>query len=728
MESDCVIRVAVPVPLPRLFDYRLADGMAASDVEPGARVLVEFGRRRLVGVVAEVLAGETASLKPLLVALDTAATGGVLFDPALWSVIQRAARYYHAPLGEMLATALPVGLRRAHSVACRTEHLYVLNPSATALPRGKAQRRLWESLRDGARTAAELSALHDRWRPLLNAWIAQGLVDAIEVSPFRPPPILAAGPELAPEQAQVLEPLLASLGQFRVHLLDGVTGSGKTEVYLRVLAETIARGGQGLLLVPEIGLTPQLIARVRERLPARVAAVHSELSEGERMQVHLAAARGEVDVIIGTRSAVWTPLQRLAVILVDEEHDSSFKQQDGVRYHARDVALLRAQAVAAPVILGSATPSLESLQNVRLGRFEHQHMRHRIGGAVEPRWRVVDLRRQRLVDGLAAETLAAIGSHLAAGAQVLVFKNRRGFAPALLCHDCGWHAQCPHCDITLTWHKASRILRCHQCLHSIAAPMSCPDCASLSLQPQGAGTERLETALATAFPGVPLVRLDRDTTTRKHSFRDAIEELLRGESGLIVGTQMLAKGHHLPAVTLAVIAGVDESLMSADFRAAERLAQLIVQVAGRSGRAHRAGEVLLQTHQPEHPVLQIVLRHGYAPYAQAELDERKPVQLPPVTHALVIRAEHPRADAAENFLAEILATATSIREPKLEISGPLPAPQPRRQGRFRFQLIAICADRGPLHRFADRAVAAAHSSRRDAHLRWHIDVDPNDFG
>ena len=724
---EMLIRVALPVPLPRLFDYRLAQDMKASAVGVGMRVLVEFGRRRLVGVISALDVGEVSALKPLLAVLDTS----TLFDPHLWTTLQRAARYYHAPLGEVLACALPAGLRRAEPMLRNQLLVYHLTPlghEAGTFVRGPAQKRLIERLRSGTVSASELSEVHARWRPWLASWVERGWVQAIAVSPFAPPPILAAGPALEAEQQHAVSSLLADLDRFSACVLEGVTGSGKTEVYLRVLEEVVARGGQGLLLVPEIGLTPQLIARVRERLRARVAALHSELSDGERVEVYLAAARGEVDVIVGTRSAVWTPLPNLGAILVDEEHDASFKQQDGIRYHARDVALLRAQALNIPVILGSATPSLESLRNVQLRRFSHLRMRHRVGGAVEPRWRLVDLRRQRLVDGLSAQTLAVIGTHLADGAQVLVFKNRRGFAPSLLCHDCGWHGECPHCDIALTWHKGARALRCHQCDFHSCVPEACPICGSLALMPQGAGTERLEGALSNAFPGVPLIRLDRDTTTRKNSFNAAIETLMRGASSLIVGTQMLAKGHHLPAVTLAVIAGVDEGLMSADFRAAERLAQLIVQVAGRSGRAQKVGEVLLQTHLPEHPLLQLLLTRGYEEFAIRALEEREPARLPPITHALVLRAEHEDAAKAEKFLAAVLAAAVVPSEPDLDLSGPLAAPQPRRQNRWRFQLIAIATERAPLHRFADRACAAAYRLAKDRKLRWHIDVDPLDFG
>lgn len=724
-----VLRVAVPAPLPKLYDY-LAPSVA--EVRPGMRVAIEFGRRVLVGVVAEVLevaaVDAPAALKTVRAVLDQSP----LFDPVLWDVLRRSARYYHAPLGVVCATALPVGLRRAEAMNLGAEYCYVLTaagqPLASARFRGKVQRQLWERLQQGPATRSDLEGAGARWRMWIEQWTQEGWVDAITLSPFAPPPILAPPPLLSAPQQEAIAAVSAALGGFAAFVLDGVTGSGKTEVYLHLLAEVLARGQQGLLLVPEIGLTPQLIARVRERLPGRVAALHSELSEGERVRAFEAAARGEVDVVVGTRSAVWTPLPHLGLILVDEEHDASYKQQDGIRYHGRDIALLRAQCAGVPVVLGSATPSLESLRNVDLGRYGYLRMADRVGAAKPPQWQVVDLRGQRWLDGLAAPTLEAIGVHLAKGAQVLVFKNRRGYSPSLLCHDCGWHAECPHCDIALTLHRRESALRCHQCGHEQAVPVACPSCSSLALTPQGAGTERLEVALARAFPSYPLVRLDRDTTTRKSSFADAVTELLRGEPTIIVGTQMLAKGHHLPAVTLAVIVGVDEGLMSPDFRASERLAQLIVQVAGRAGRAERPGVVLLQTHEPTHPLLQTLLRQGYGAYAREALVARAATALPPVTHAAVLRAEHAEIGPPERFLAEVQQQLAAHGHAGVDVAGPLPAPQPRRQGRWRFQLILTAAERARLHAALARAMDSAYALGRDHRLRWHLDVDPLDFG
>ncbi|GMU44022.1 MAG: primosomal protein N' [Xanthomonadales bacterium] len=717
------LQIAVPVPLPRQFDYAWTVDTPAP--APGCRVVVEFGRRKLVGVVVAQIAGALEGLKPILEVLDNAP----LFDASLWALIPRVAHYYRAPLGEVLATALPVGLKRCEPMVLPERRVLAATPAArsVAVPRGAKRRLLWARLQRSVASEAELSAITPGWRKPVTAWIEAGWVESIAVSPWAPPPILAPAPPPSAAQNEAIASVRAHGQRFGVYLLDGVTGSGKTEVYLRLAADALARGGQVLLLVPEIGLTPRLVARVRERLPGRVAALHSELSEGERVEAWAAAARGEVDVIVGTRSAVWTPLPRLQLVLVDEEHDASYKQQDGIRYHGRDLALMRAQVVGAPALLGSATPSLESLRNVELGRYQRLHLPARVGAAKPPRWRLVDLRGQRLRDGLADTTLTAIGEHLATGGQVLVFKNRRGYAPVLLCHDCGWHAECPDCDTALTLHRSAAWLRCHQCGHQQRPAHACPQCASLALVAQGAGTERLENTLAQAFPGRPLVRLDRDTTARKSSFAAAIDVLLRGEPTLIVGTQMLAKGHHLPAVTLAVIVGVDEGLMSADFRASERLAQLIVQVAGRAGRAERAGEVLLQTHLPEHPLLTTLLHRGYAEYARTALAERCKSGLPPVGHAALLRAEHTDAAKADRFLLDVLAACSSESRADLDISGPLPAPQPRRQGRWRFQLVVIAATRGPLHAFLDSALAAAYDQARDRTLRWSVDVDPINF-
>jgi primosomal protein N' (replication factor Y) len=512
---------------------------------------------------------------------------------------------------------------------------------------------------------------------------------------------------------------------FGALLLDGVTGSGKTEVYLQAIVDCLARGKQALVLVPEIGLTPQTLARFRARLGVPVHALHSGLGDAARARVWTAAWRGEARVVVGTRSAVFTPLPDAGLIVVDEEHDASYKQQDGIRYHARDFALVRGKALGVPVLLGSATPSLETLHNARAGRYAHLRLTRRAGAAQPPAVRVLDVRKRPLQAGLAPELLAAIRGALDAGGQALVFKNRRGYAPVLLCHDCGWSAQCRRCDAPMTVHAAGRRLQCHHCGARQAAPPACPDCGGLALQPQGVGTERLEEVLAQQFSDVPVLRVDRGTTQR----RDALEALL-GElgdrPGILVGTQMLAKGHDLPHLTLVAVVGIDEGLFSADFRAGEKLAQLLIQVAGRAGRAAKRGTVVLQTHHPDHPLLQTLINGGYHAFADAELDQREAAGFPPFAHLALLRAEAQHAEPPQAFLE---AAKALLRESGtgVDLHGPLPAPMPRRAGYQRAQLLVSAQRRGALHATLDAAAGALHALPEARRVRWSLDVDPADL-
>ncbi|HEX7385617.1 MAG TPA: primosomal protein N', partial [Burkholderiaceae bacterium] len=610
------LRVALPVPLPREFDYLPPPGPTPGPAWIGRRVRVPFGRGEQVGLVTGWAPSGTGDyeLKPALALLDDAPLlTGELLQSLLW-----AARYYHAPLGEVLALALPGPLRAGQPLPETAVHAWALTEAGRAglerLRVGGAPRRLAEALRAGPLDEDALDARLDGWRTAARSLAARGLLERRVVAPITSSPGDTAAPTPTPGQRDALAALRAGSG-FRTLLLEGVTGSGKTEVYLQAIRDCVAAGQQALVLVPEIGLTPQTLARFRARLDVPVHALHSGLADGERARAWTAMHRGEGRVLVGTRSAVFTPLPNAGLIVVDEEHDGSYKQQDGVRYHARDLALVRARALAIPVLLGSATPSLESLHNALAGRYTHLRLGERAGGAKPPRVRVLDVRKRPLEHGLSAEALTAIGQCLARGEQALVFKNRRGYAPALLCHDCGWSAACRRCSTpeqpqAMTVHGAGRRLICHHCGTRAPRPPACPACASLALQPQGFGTERLEEALAARFPDAPLIRVDRETT--RH--RDAIDKHLKqlgDAAGILVGTQMLAKGHDLPRLTLVCVVGVDEGLFSADFRAGEKLAQLLIQVAGRAGRAGLPGEVLLQTHHPEHPLLSTLLVGGY---------------------------------------------------------------------------------------------------------------------
>ncbi|MBY4598969.1 primosomal protein N' [bacterium BD-1] len=724
---DPVLRVALPVPLPRDFDYRPPAGQAADAGWVGCRVRVPFGRGsgEQVGVVVGVGApeGDPAALKPVLARLDdTPLLAGELFDTLRW-----AAAYYHAPLGEVLATALPTLLRAGQPLPDTTRYGWALTAAgqaAAAAPgREGKPRRLLLRLQAGALSEDVLDAADEAWRPAARSLAERGLAGRVVLDGPGDAPAPAPPPVLMPGQAEALAALREGSG-FRPVLLEGVTGSGKTEVYLQAIADCLAAGKQALVLVPEIGLTPQTLARFRARLGVPVAAFHSGLADGERARAWAAMASGRARVLVGTRSAVFCPLPEAGLLVVDEEHDGSYKQQDGIRYHARDLALVRASKLGVPVLLGSATPSLESLHNALSGRYRHLRLAQRAGGARPPSVRVVDVRKRPLRDGLSEALLEAVGACLARGEQALVFKNRRGYAPVLICHDCGWSAHCKRCDAAMTVHAGGRRLICHHCGARATPPNACPDCASLALQPQGAGTERLEKALAERFPDARLVRVDRETTRRRNALEDHLATLGDGP-GILVGTQILAKGHDLPRLTLVAVVGVDEGLFSADFRAGEKLAQLLIQVAGRAGRAALPGEVLLQTHHPDHPLLGTLLNGGYPAVAALQLAEREAAGFPPYTHLAMLRAEAGTEAEVHGFLQEARA-ALDGRE-GLSVNGPMPAPMARRAGMARGQLLLEAAQRGPLHAALNAALPALHGLRSARRVRWSLDVDPTDL-
>ena len=738
-----VLRVALPVPLPRLFDYLPPPGVEAASVEAGRRILVPFGNRELCGmVVGHGMAGigveAGIQIKPALALPDPAP----LLQGELLGSLRWLAGYLHAPLGEVLATALPAVLRRGEPLPETTHYGWRLSEAGrTALPAMRAGKpKTLAMLLDDLRDEDGLDAESPGWRTPMRALRERGLVERLTLdrktklgseSPFlrkgdSDPNFARTRGEgnarafpLNDEQRNAADAIRAGSG-FAPFLLDGVTGSGKTEVYLDAIGDCLARGRQALVLVPEIGLTPQTLARFRTRLGVPVHALHSGLNDGERAATWLAAARGQARVIVGTRSAVFVPLPEAGLIVVDEEHDGSYKQFDGIRYHARDFAIVRARALEVPIVLGSATPSLESLHNAQAGRHAQLRLRHRAGDAKPPAVRIVDVRKRPLQAGLSSEALDAIRVALDAGGQVLVFKNRRGYAPALLCHDCGWSAQCRRCDASMTVHAHGRRLQCHHCGARAAAPLACPDCASLALQPQGNGTERIEEDLAARFAEVPVLRIDRGST---HG-RDALQKhfaTLGDDPGILIGTQMLAKGHDLGNLRLVVVVGIDEGLFSADFRSGEKLAQLLVQVAGRAGRADKPGSVLLQTHHPEHPLLNTLVAGGYHAFAEIELAQREAAGFPPFAHLALLRAEAKHADPPMQFLQR---AKTSLHGAAVEAHGPLPAPMPRRAGFQRAQLLLSATQRRDLHAALDALLPALHADPEARKLRWSLDVDP----
>ncbi len=733
-----ILRVAVAGPLAGLFDYLPPQGVGAS-LAPGARVLVPFGRRQRVGLLVETAQGsdqEPDRLKAVIRVLDP----HPLLGAGDLALIRWASDYYQHPLGEALFSALPARLRRpGATLDDRSPGMRAtaagLALDLDTLARAQVQRRILAVLRE-APHGIELAHLRSRLGACagpLRELRAKGLIEpcALEgrscVAVEAPPEL--DGPDPNPDQARALETVRAALGGFAPFLLEGVTGSGKTEVYIRLIQSVIDAGRQALVLVPEIGLTPQLLERLRSRLPGPHALLHSALEDGERERAWHRAASGRASLVLGTRSACFVPLPRLGLVLVDEEHDSSLKQQEGFRYSARDLAVRRAQLAGCPVVLGSATPSLETLQNARSGRYRRLRLPRRAGGASEPAISLIDIRGQPLSAGLSPLLREHVRAHTAVGDQVLLFLNRRGFAPVQTCHDCGWVGACPHCDARLTLHLRPARLWCHHCGWFRPAPNACPECKGLDLRSLGLGTERLEEELRTLFPEAPLARIDRDSTRRKGELDRLLAAVRSREILILLGTQMLAKGHDFPGVTLVGILDLDQSLYAADFRAPERTAQLIVQVAGRAGRAERPGRVVLQTRHPEHPLLQSLLREGYPGFAEAALLERAAARLPPFSHLALLRAEAPAKEVPMEFmrLARALAQGLDRAGPGIQLMGPVPAPMERRAGRYRTQLLVECVKRGALHRFLGPWTAALRALPRTGRLRWSLDVDPQDM-
>ena len=648
-QPPLIVRVAIPTPLSRGFDYLLDSQVACGDEHllKGKRVEVPFGRTARVGVilcVAEKSEVAPAKLKRVTRVLDTIST----LPPAMMALLEWASRYYHCPIGEAVAAAVPAALRKLKpdsEMAPRRADVHwrltCAGKATTAdnLKRAPLQQKIVEILKVQESAGREaLAELGGSWRQSVARLCESGLIETCAA----PQLLVAEGEtqshELNAEQQMALTRLQAVNDQFQTFLLEGVTGSGKTEVYLRHSATLINREKQVLVLVPEIGLTPQLMARFHRRFGDCVVALHSGLSDGERLRNWQAAASGKASIVIGTRSSVFTPFASLGLIIVDEEHDPSLKQQDGFRYHARDLALVRARDQGIPVILGSATPSLETLHNALTGRYTHLKLPLRAGDALPPTVSLLDVRRAPLNEGLCGPLVEKMRQHIGAGNQVLLFINRRGFAPVMLCDDCDATVDCLRCDAHMTVHLGSRRMRCHHCGSERPVPSTCDACGGRNLVMTGQGTERIDYALRALFPSHKVVRIDRDTTRNKGSLKQHLEQASSGEASILVGTQMLAKGHHFPGVTLVAMLDVDRGLYGVDFRAAEQMAQTIVQVAGRAGRELQAGEVLIQTRSPDNPLFQEIIHNGYTHYAKTLLEERRVLGLPPYSNMALLRA------------------------------------------------------------------------------------------
>ncbi|MDH5784358.1 MAG: primosomal protein N' [Chromatiales bacterium] len=726
-----ILRIAVPSPLRRLFDY--LPPPACTTPAPGQRYLVPFGRSRIVGVLVAV-AGHSEvpveRLKPALKQLDSEP----LFDAEMVKLLRWCCDYYHHPPGEVFQAALPILLRQQRSAAANGLSYWSLSAAGRAIdpgtlsraPRQRALLKLLHGVVPPGLTASEIDSQQEGWQGVMRTLIEKGWVVREEHLTASPPVAQderETPPALTPDQQRAVAAFNATSG-FQVSLVDGVTGSGKTEVYLQAIAEVLNQGRQALVLIPEIGLTPQLVSRFSRRFAVPIALLHSGLSDGERLTAWQLAASGEAAIIIGTRSAIFTPMARAGLIILDEEHDASFKQQDGFRYSARDVAVVRARALDIPILLGSATPSLESLHNALSGRYHHLQLPERAGNAIHPAMRLLDLRQQPMEEGVSAHLLQTMRHHLEQDGQVLLFLNRRGYAPVLLCHDCGWHSQCERCDAHMTLYAGQQRMRCHHCGSERPLPRQCPQCGSPDLRPIGQGTERIEQHLKSLFPEREVLRIDRDTTRRKGSMDALLEKIHRQSGQILIGTQMLAKGHHFPNVTLVGVLDADQGLFSVDFRATERMAQLIVQVAGRAGRASRPGEVVIQTHVPDHPLLKLLVERDYAHFARATLEERRGAELPPFSHLALLRAEAVDREAPLLFLEAARTLAEQLGHKGVWLLGPIPAPMERRAGRSRAQLLLQTTERKALHHLLAQWVVALEALKAGRKVRWSLDVDP----
>lgn len=721
-----VVRVALPVPLRQHFDYLINPEPAP---QVGERVLVPFGKRQLVGIIWQLCPKDSfdpARLKPVLKLLDPEP----VLPALLCQLLGFAADYYHHPLGEVLISALPALLREGRDLNDYQPKAYQLTAAGTqldaaALKRSAKQQALWQALAEHQLMESVLLQQHSRstLKQLLDKQLAEEII--VPAQPFTPPATKASGLKLTTDQAIAVTAVEQALGRFERLLLEGVTGSGKTEVYLQSIASLLLKQQQVLVIVPEIGLTPQTLERFQARFDVPILCWHSALTDTERLHCWLQAKSGAAAIIIGTRSALFLPFWQLGLIIIDEEHDQSLKQQDGFRYHARDLAIKRAALQHCPVLLGSATPSLESLQNALSQRFIHLPLPGRAGGQALPKFELIDLKQQVLQFGLAGQTIALIREQLHKGMQVMLFLNRRGYAPALSCQECGWLTECQRCSACMTYHKQGRQLVCHHCGASKAVPRQCGSCGSTQLTPLGQGTEQLEENLQQLFQDTAITRLDRDSTRRKGALHQALDDIHQNGARLIVGTQMLAKGHHFPNVSLVVIVDVDGALYSSDFRAPEQLAQLLTQVAGRAGRGNTGGTVLLQTHYPEHVLLQDIIQNGYASFARSALREREQTLLPPFQHLALFSAEAHQSAPCQQWLQQVADSARQFSS--LQLLGPIPAPMERRAGKFRWQLQLYCPSRSVIHQALQLLLAQINQWPLSRQVKWQLDVDPTDL-
>lgn len=732
LAEKIILSIAIPIPVDRLFDYLAPNSVNIEKLSPGIRVKVPFGKSFKIGIIIELKNSSDSPANKLKHVEEILDASPLLLENDL-KLLHWAHRYYHHPIGDVFTSALPTALRKGKSSALSSTPYYELSLLGSKFDlalfkNAHKQRALFELIAKQKHPISqkEISSHFRLWQSSVKALLKKELIQLCEPTQKTAPLEKQTPLPANTEQQVAIEHIRKNNMHFSVSLLDGVTGSGKTEVYLQSIQAILNKGQQVLVLLPEITLTPQLESRFNARFSTKIETFHSKHTETQRRNAWLNMQQKKSLILLGTRSALLTPCPNLGMIILDEEHDASFKQQEGFRFSARDVAIVRAKMLNIPIILGSATPSLESLYNVQQKRYTRLALLQRAGSATPPILSLLDVRNQYLQEGLSPTLIKMIKSTLAKNEQVLLFLNRRGFSPTLICHSCGWTAQCKRCDANLVVHYQQQKLRCHHCASEQFLIKSCPACKSEELKPLGLGTERVEYALNSLFPEKKSVRLDRDSTQRKGSLEEQLSAINSGQVDIILGTQMLAKGHHFPNVTLVALLDVDSGLFSIDFHAAEKLAQLIIQVAGRAGREHKKGHVVMQTRQPEHPLLNTLIQQGYSHFAQAALAERKEAQLPPYTYQALLRATATEPQLALEFLSEVSLTISKQAFHTL-LLGPVPAPMPKRAGQYRYQLLLQNEQRKSLHLLLNAIVPEISKLKLARKVKWSLDIDPIDL-
>lgn len=719
-----ILKIALPYPLRLSFDYLLND--PTTPYEIGSRVLVSFRSREIVGFITDSSKENNpkANIKPIIKCLDPIS----LLSKDLLSLTQWISDYYHHPIGNCFKTILPKKIRQGEEAKLQTEIHWELSSQIPATNLGKKQQQIINLLlKNNKLSQSNIYSLLGQCKSSLTLLEKQQLISKKpEIKlPTKVQPLLP-NIQLNKEQKIAVDTIWQAKANFSPFLLHGITGSGKTEVYIELAKKVIAKQQQVLILIPEIGLTTQFVTRFKQQLSATIVVLNSAISDGERKQAWLLANKGLADIVIGTRSAVFTPLDKLGLIIIDEEHDASYKQIEGLKYHARNIALVRAKKALIPIVMGSATPSLESLYNVQRKRYTQLNLTQRATGASLPEIRLIDSNGPKAENGITSLLYEGIKKQLNANNQVLLFINRRGFAPVLMCHECNWQASCTDCDTKLTVHYKNNTLCCHHCGLIQRLPVICPRCSHADLKTYGAGTEKIELSLQKYFPDTPILRIDRDSTQRKNAFSDMITEINKGGSKILVGTQMLAKGHDFHNITLVGVLDADQGLLSADFRATENLAQLITQVTGRAGRGDKSGKVYIQTSQIQHPFWHDIVKKGYPFTAQKLLEERIQMAMPPAGYLSLIKAEDKQEQQAMQFLSDIQALLNSYTG-DVVILGPVPAIMEKKAGRFRAQLLLSCPQRKPIHQLLDYYIDAISSLKLAKKVHWSIDIDPLDL-